>query len=74
MDAEKIADKIYDKNLRKTADAGGDGPSNHEGGSWSGCDKDLIQDSHIPFPNESNSVKDRNEEDALGQDAGSDEV
>jgi len=74
VNAKKVADKIHDENLRKTPDACCKGPSDNEGRSWGRCHKDFIQDAHVPFPYECNSVKNGDEENALSKDSGRNEI
>ena len=52
-----------------SARAGRERLAQHEGGTWRGAGEELMDDPHIPIPDDLDAVEDREKEDALRQDA-----
>jgi hypothetical protein len=66
--------EVDDDRLGEAADAGGECLANDKGASRRRTHHVAMQDAEIPFPNRGNSIEDRDEQHALREDAGSQEI
>src|ERR1019366_5954246 len=71
---KKQRETVNDDSLRESADTSGETLAEHQCRAGSGTGEEFLQNAEIALPDDVHAVKNSNEENALHQDAGSNEV
>ena len=74
MDAEDERDDVDDDGLDERPHAAGDGLAEDQRDARGGADQHLLHDAEVALPDDGDAVEDGDEERALGQHAGGQEV